>query len=55
MRIRFSSNPKAKTAVILVMALYVLVFVIYLPATAGFGTSRDYINALELLGTWHFG
>jgi 4-amino-4-deoxy-L-arabinose transferase-like glycosyltransferase len=47
--------PRAKTAVILVLALYVLVFVLYLPATAGFGTSRDYINGLELLGTWHFG
>jgi hypothetical protein len=33
----------------------VLIFIVYLPATAGFGTSVSYINALELLSTWHFG
>lgn len=47
--------PQAKAAIILFLCLYVLIFIVYLPATAGFGTSISYINALELLGTWHFG
>ena len=49
------TSPNYRKPVILFMAVYVIVFVIYLPVTCGFGTSVDYINALELFTSWHFG
>ena len=37
------------------LCAYFLNFVIYLPVTAGFGTSSAYIKALEILKGWYFG
>ncbi len=37
------------------MALYVLIFIVYLPICTGFGTTKVYIKALELFPTWYFG
>ena len=47
--------PQFKNAIIVFMMIYVLLFVIFLPVTCGFGTSLSYIHALEWLSTWHFG
>lgn len=49
------SAPQFKNAVIAFMIVYILLFVIFLPVTAGFGTSQSCIDALEWLSTWHFG
>jgi dolichyl-phosphate-mannose--protein O-mannosyl transferase len=34
---------------------YVFLFVMFLPATAGFGTTQGYIKLLEWFPTWYFG
>ena len=47
--------PEYKKWIIAFMAVYVFLFVVFLPVTCGFGTSLNYINSLEWLGTWHFG
>lgn len=49
------SDARVKPAVIAFMCLYTALFVLYLPATCGFGTSIGYTDALELLPSWHFG
>lgn len=35
--------------------LCVLVFILYLPVITGFGTSSNYIHALEIFESWYFG
>ena len=37
------------------LAVYVFLFVLFLPATAGFGTSQAYIKMLEWFPSWYFG
>lgn len=37
------------------MILYVVMFIVFLPAITGFGTTQAYIKALEWLPTWYFG
>ena len=48
-------KPESKNFIIAFMTVYVLLFVIFLPITCGFGTTQAYIDSLEWLGTWHFG
>ncbi len=48
-------REKNKELIYIFMILYALMFVIYLPIITGFGTTKDYIKALELFPTWYFG
>lgn len=48
-------DPKAKTWVRIFAIACVVLFFVFLPATAGFGTTNAYIKALEWLPTWYFG
>ena len=48
-------RDKNRQLIYVFMALYVLMFVIYLPICTGFGTTKVYIKALELFPTWYFG
>ena len=40
---------------ILFTTVYLLLFVMFLPVTAGFGTTVDYIHFLEWFPSWYFG
>ena len=46
---------KNRQLIYIFMALYVLIFIVYLPICTGFGTTKVYIKALELFPTWYFG
>ena len=48
-------NGRAKKLIRVFLIAYVLLFVIFLPATAGFGTTQSYIKLLEWFPTWYFG
>ena len=48
-------RDKNRQLIYVFMALYVLMFIIYLPICTGFGTTKVYIKALELFPTWYFG
>ena len=48
-------RAKNKELIYIFVALYVLMFIIYLPICTGFGTTKAYIKALELFPTWYFG
>lgn len=48
-------HPQARPYVRAFAAAAVLLFFVFLPATAGFGTTTAYIKALEWLPTWYFG
>lgn len=44
-----------KIFMLVYLILYVIVFLAFLPVTAGFGTTLDYIHSLEWFSTWYFG
>ena len=48
-------NRKWEKLLAAVLVLSALVFVLFLPVTAGFGTSLEYIHMLEWLPSWYFG
>jgi len=48
-------KEKWKKFIMIFMAAYVILFVLFLPVTAGFGTSTGMIKALEWLPGWYFG
>ena len=48
-------NRKWEKLLAAVLVLAAVVFVLFLPVTAGFGTSLDYIHMLEWLPSWYFG
>ena len=48
-------NPVWSRALTAVLVLALVVFVLYLPVTTGFGTSLEYIHLLEWLPSWYFG
>ncbi len=48
-------NRKAEKVFRIYLILYAVLFVIFLPVTAGFGTSLTYIHMLEWLKGWYFG
>ena len=48
-------NPSWSRALTAVLVLGLVVFVLYLPVTTGFGTSLEYIHLLEWLPSWYFG
>jgi dolichyl-phosphate-mannose--protein O-mannosyl transferase len=52
--LRKNSDRGNKIMLIFTIA-YVVLFVVFLPATAGFGTTRAYIKMLEWFPTWYFG
>ncbi|MEE3487336.1 MAG: phospholipid carrier-dependent glycosyltransferase [Bulleidia sp.] len=48
-------NPKLKTAVNVYAIAVLVLFFLFLPATAGFGTTTAYLKVLEWFPTWYFG
>lgn len=44
-----------KIFILVYLILYVIVFLAFLPVTAGFGTTLAYIHQLEWFSTWYFG
>ena len=48
-------NRKWEKLLAAVLVLAAVVFVLFLPVTAGFGTSLEYIHMLEWLPSWYFG
>lgn len=44
-----------KSVVCFYIVMYILLFVVFLPATAGFATTNAYIKSLEWFSTWYFG
>ena len=44
-----------KSVVCFYIVMYILLFVVFLPATAGFATTNTYIKSLEWFSTWYFG
>ncbi len=48
-------NAKWQTVMVVYLVAYVFLFVLFLPVTAGFGTSRTFIQFLEWFPTWYFG
>jgi dolichyl-phosphate-mannose--protein O-mannosyl transferase len=49
------SFPSIKKYIPLIPAAAVILFVLFLPVTAGFGTSLNFIHALEWFESWYFG
>ncbi len=49
------AGPAYRHFVIALLGLYVMIFLLFLPVTAGSGTSLSYIRKLEWLSTWYFG
>ncbi|MCR5793955.1 MAG: phospholipid carrier-dependent glycosyltransferase [Solobacterium sp.] len=52
---KLARDAKTQAAVIVFLVIYVIVFVLFLPVTCGFGTTLDYIHHLEWLDGWYFG
>jgi hypothetical protein len=52
---KFIDKPKGKIFIRIFLAAYVILFLAFLPATAGFGTTTSYIKSLEWFGSWYFG
>ena len=50
-----SLSENARYFIIGVLAVYLVLFIIFMPATCGFGTTADYINSLEWLPRWNLG
>ena len=50
-----SKYPKFITFIKVFTIVSILVFILYLPVLTGFGTSLDYIHALEIFESWYFG
>ncbi len=50
-----SHNQKYERYVKLFVIVSVLAFILFLPVTAGHGTSLSYIHMLEWFGSWYFG
>lgn len=48
-------NRKWIKRIYIFLAIYVLVFVVFLPVTCGFGTSLTYIKWMEWFPSWYFG
>ena len=44
-----------KSVVIIYIVVYILLFLAFLPATAGFATTNSYIKSIEWFSTWYFG
>ncbi len=53
--IKLMKHRYARYAIIAFLIVYVLNFIVFLPVTAGFGTSTEYIKSLEWLKGWYFG
>lgn len=51
----YSKNKLGKIVTKVFLILSILVFIIYLPAIAGFGTTKTYISILELFSSWNLG
>lgn len=49
------ANKKWAMGVAAFMFAYFFLFFLFLPITAGFGTSLEYIHSLEWLDSWYFG
>ena len=49
------NHEKTRKLLIVFTIAYVFLFVMFLPATAGFGTTQGYIKLLEWFPTWYFG
>ena len=47
--------PSAHRWIFAFLVLYTVIFIAFLPATAGFGTSGEYIKLLEWFPSWYFG
>lgn len=52
---KLASTAELKAGVIVFLIIYVIVFILFLPVTCGFGTTLDYIHHLEWLDGWYFG
>ena len=52
---QLAKDAKTQSCVIVFLIIYVIVFVLFLPVTCGFGTTADYIRHLEWLDGWYFG
>ena len=50
-----SARPKLKWIPLVYTAVVLLIFVIYLPVLTGFGTTYDFVHALEIIPSWYFG
>ncbi len=44
-----------KTVIIIYIVVYCLLFLMFLPATAGFATTNSFIKSIEWFSTWYFG
>lgn len=52
----YDKNAKLAKRLMVVFAIaYVLLFVLFLPITAGFATNLQYIKTMEWFSTWYFG
>ena len=50
----FIKEKISKKTIIIFLIIYLLIFILYLPITCGFGTSEVYRNILKILGSWIF-
>jgi hypothetical protein len=44
-----------KRFILLFLLTYIILFLAFLPSTAGFGTTLPYIKSMEWFGSWYFG
>ena len=49
-----NKHPKLRPFFAVFLVLVLIVFIVYLPITCGFGTTRQYAQALEVLPSWTF-
>ena len=49
------NNIYKRSVMVVLAALVLIVFIIWLPVITGFGTTRDMVHILEIIPSWYFG